>query len=166
MSSDDDPDVLKLQKRKTELGFAVLFVVLATCLLIAVPFQVAEMKSTLHMSSRYRTLQASDFPYAIGAFLLILSLVYLVGCLRARTQELRESIVIANLPKLLVIFALFVAYVVLFRLTGFIVSSALFLGVATVYLGNRNLLAIVLLAIVTPVAIYYCLNDFLLISVP
>lgn len=149
-----------------ELVSACAFVFLSACLLLSVPFQVAELVSSVHLSSRYRSLKASDFPYAIGAGMLILSVSYLIGILRSGAAKTIEKLSPESLVKIVAVYALLVGYVVLFRFFGFVISSAVFLGVTTLFLGNRKPLSIMCLAVVTPTAIYLCLNKLLLISLP
>lgn len=152
---------------RAELVSASVFVVLSIILLLTIPFQIAELTSSVHLSSRYRTLTASDFPFAIGVALLLLSSGYFIQMLRGGVGTARKFNITAEaLRKIIVVYVMLSIYVVLFRLIGYLIPTAIFLMATTLYLGNRNWISIIGLAIVTPLVIYTVLNKILFVSIP
>lgn len=123
------------------------------------------------------------FPIVIGVLWVVMSLILLVkGWLEARKTEtdqlVGEEAEIAKSNeesmdskkqdpvKVVVILLLFIVYILLFSVLGYVLSTGLFIAGVTMYLERKKWLRNCVYAVVFPIIVYFVFNNLLSVHLP
>ncbi len=142
-------------------AFLVLFSIV---FYVLIPSQIAKPK--LFMGRSLAGIQPSLFPRLTITGLFALSIWYLVYSFRLQEKNLFTELAGKNVIRVLVTLTILVAYALLFEPLGFVISTALMAASLTLYLGNRNILVLILVAIVIPLAIFFIFTRAMRVSLP
>jgi hypothetical protein len=111
--------------------------------------------------------KTTTFPMALAALLLVLALLMLGGALRDRARRPRRASggygAIARVALLLVFTVL---YIVALPWFGYLLSSAVYFGVASLVFGNRHALTIVIAMITVPLALMLFFEKYMIVLLP
>ena len=131
---------------------------------LIIPYQIEKPKLFMGRSLMY--MQPSLFPRLSIIGLFILSIWYLVQSFKLTESNLFKELEKKSYLKVLVTFFVLLGYAMLFEPAGFVLSSALMVGILTFYFGNRNLIIIFLVLAATPLVIYVVFTRALQVSLP
>jgi len=157
---------------RNELLFALASGLAAVAALVALPALVAKPKMLFGRS--LSAMEPSLFP-KITLILIVVMACLLVplairGMLRTRESIGNEthSLPLTEKPafKVTVFFIVLVAYGLLLKPAGFLISSFLVISTLSLLLGNRNWIQIFLFASICPVALYLLATRGMLVSLP
>jgi len=143
---------------------ALFFIFFSILFYVLIPSQIAKPK--LFMGRALMDMNPSLFPRLTILGLLGLSVWYLIYSFRLREKNLFEELDRKGLIRILVTIVIFLAYALLLEPLGFVLSSALTVGILTLYLGNRNILIVFLVTIGIPLAIFFIFTRGLRVSLP
>ena len=111
--------------------------------------------------------KTTTFPVALAALMLVLALVLLGATLRDRARRARSAPggygAKARVALLVVFTALYIGALPWF---GYLVSSAVYFGVASLAFGNRDALSIVIAMIVVPLALLLFFEKYMIVLLP
>jgi len=143
---------------------ALVLALLATALLLAVPYQVAKPQRLFG-----RALTALDpalYPRLVFGALLAIAVGYFVLSGRLRELNLFRTVDRRGYFNVGVTTVCLVTYAFALPKLGFIVSGIALTAVLTVFYGNRNHFLTVAVSVLAPLAIYYGATRLLLVSLP
>jgi len=157
---------------RNELLFSLGSGVAALAALIALPSLVAKPK--LLFGRSLSAMEPSLFPIIILSFALALSLLTAAFALYAQFRSASAKDAGADtgadsgqtLFRVAVFFVTLLAYGLLLKPLGFLISSALVITVLSLLLGNRNWLQIGFFAVTSPICLYLLATRGLLVSLP
>lgn len=157
--------------RRNELLFSLGSGIAASAALLALPKLVAEPK--LLFGRSLSAMEPTLFPYIILSLILVLAvlaaLFALIGLYRTPAAEVVSDADAVNdnpLLRVSIFFVTLVAYGLLLKPLGFLMSSAMVITVLSLLLGNRNWVQIGLFAVVSPICLYLIATRGLLVSLP
>lgn len=113
--------------------------------------------------------KTTTFPFAIAALMLALAVLLFAGAMlrRARRQAASpEPARRAATLRVCVLFALTVLYIVALPWTGYLLSSALYFGAASLVFGNRRPLSIVVAMVAVPLALLLFFEKYMIVLLP
>lgn len=114
--------------------------------------------------------KTTTFPLALAALMLALALLLLLGAAfqaRARRQRARrEGVPHGATARVALLFGLTVLYVVVLPWTGYLLSSALYFGAASLLFGNRRPVSIVVTMIAVPLALMLFFEKYMVVLLP
>lgn len=156
---------------RNELLFALCSGIAALGALIFLPSLVAEPK--LLFGRSLSAMEPSLFPGIILSLIVALSVLTLCfaanGYFRkAAVENKSEDPCVSDNStyRIVLFFVTLVAYGLLLKPAGFLISSFLVITVLSLLLGNRHWLQIVLFAVVSPICLYLLATRGLLVSLP
>src|SRR5690625_3944213 len=98
----------------------------------------------------------SFFPKLVLITLAILSLSLLIkGIVSLKTDKTKININVKKIIRVVFYIFLLIIYINLFFITGFIMSTILFLIISQYLFGVRNWMKIIIISIITPILLYY-----------
>ncbi len=109
--------------------------------------------------------KAGFFPFYIGLFIIVASIVNLVRVF----SEVRKEAIFADYPQLKAVLSVFVptaVYVVLVGYIGIYVSSILLIGLFMRWLGKFGWVVVILVAVGVPVLTYFTFEKWFLVPLP
>lgn len=157
---------------RNELVFSLCSGLTALAAIVALPAMVAKPK--LLFGRSLSAMEPTLFPYIVLSLILffsILTAAFAFIALRRETQlkkPVSEQSTLQEIPvfRVVVFFIVLVAYGLLLKPAGFLISSFLAITVISLLLGNRNWLQIALFAFVSPVCLFLLATRGLLVSLP
>ena len=157
---------------RNELVFAIASALAAVAAIVALPSLVAKPKMLFGRS--LSAMEPSLFPYITLILIVIMSCLLIPFAIRGmlRTPPSVDNSAI-SLPlterpifKVAVFFITLVMYGILLKPIGFLISSFLVISALSLLLGNRNLVQILLVALLCPVVLYLLATRGMLVSLP
>lgn len=95
------------------------------------------------------------FPQIMCGLSVLLATLFLISCLRGKdVKEGDDPISFAGTGRAAVMGAILGGYILLNYLTGFYISTVIFLPIGMLYLGQRNWKVIISIAIALPLIVY------------
>jgi len=157
---------------RNELLFALASGLAAIAAIVALPSLVAKPKMLFGRS--LSSMEPSLFPYITLILIVAMSCLLLPFAIRAmlRTPQNVEknTTVVATTEKpifkVVVFFITLIAYGLLLKPIGFLISSFLVISTLSLLLGNRNWIQIALFGILCPAALYLLATRGMLVSLP
>jgi len=143
---------------------AVLLILFSILFYVLIPYQIEKPK--LFMGRALMGMKPTLFPRLTMIGLLGLSIWYFLHSFKLEEKNLFGELDRKSLTRIVVTFAIMVAYALLLEPLGFVLSSALTAGVLTFYLGNRNILILCVVIIIIPLAIFFIFTRALHVSLP
>ncbi len=129
-----------------------------------IPYQIAEPR--FMQSRRFTTLTPAMFPRVAAIALLGLSLIYLIESPRLNEENLLAKLAPPSLRRIGITFLIFILYIYLLDILGFLLATPLCLGILTLYYGNRDWKLLVLVIVLVPLAIFYFFQKILMVALP
>ncbi len=164
--------VFKRMTHRNELLFALATGLGAVAAIIALPTLVAKPKMLFGRS--LSAMEPSLFPHITLILIVVMSCLLLPFAIRGilRTAKTVDNNAIV-LPlkekpafKVTIFFVVLVAYGLLLKPAGFLISSFLVICTLSLLLGNRNWIQITLFAVLCPIALYLIATRGMLVSLP
>ena len=157
---------------RNELLFSLASGLAALAVIVSLPHLVAKPK--LLFGRSLSAMEPTLFPYIILSLILALSiLAALFAAIAARRATTGAGIPhgeVSNedspLVRVAVFFVMLVAYGLLLKPVGFLLSSFIVITVVSLLLGNRNWWQIIPFAVLSPVLLYLLATRVLLVSLP
>jgi len=157
---------------RNELLFALVSGLAAVAAIVALPTLVAKPKMLFGRS--LSAMEPSLFPkitlilIVVMACLLVPLAIHGMRQTRDTTENNTSSLPVTEKPffKVTVFFFVLVAYGLLLKPVGFLISSFLVISTLSLLLGNRNWIQIFLFASVCPVVLYLLATRGMLVSLP
>ncbi|MFQ6110758.1 MAG: tripartite tricarboxylate transporter TctB family protein [Nitrospinota bacterium] len=131
---------------------------------LLIPYQIAEPR--FMQSRRFTTLTPTMFPRVAAIALLGLSLIYLIGSHRLNEENLLARLAPPSLRRIGVTLFVFILYIYLLEILGFLLATPLCLGILTIYYGNRDWKLLILVIVLVPLAIFYFFQKVLMVALP
>ncbi|AXF55286.1 tripartite tricarboxylate transporter TctB family protein [Salicibibacter kimchii] len=103
------------------------------------------------------------FPLILGFLLLFLSVILFFT---KDSEKYSLYVPKGDLLALLGVAFLIFLYIFLLEILGFLIVTAAFIYICSLFLGYRNHVVSVIVALVFPVSIYFLFTEFLMISLP
>lgn len=111
--------------------------------------------------------KTTTFPMALAALMLVLALVLLGATLRDRARRARPAPGGYGATVRVVLLVAFTAlYIGALPWLGYLVSSAVYFGAASLAFGNRDALSIVIAMIVVPLALMLFFEKYMIVLLP
>jgi len=158
-------------EKKIDIAFAAVAGTVALAAILAMPTLVASPK--LLFGRSLSAIAPSLFPYItlslivlLSASLILISITRVKSALSSNASDSNGKNEEAVWPKKAAFFPLLVGYGFLLKPLGFLVSSCLIIASASLLLGNRNWIQIVLLAVLAPMCLYLIATRGMLVSLP
>lgn len=165
---------------RNELLFSIASGLAALAAIIALPAMVAKPK--LLFGRSLSAIEPTLFPYIILSMILVLSILAAVFAAIAHRRSQPATVAVSQskleitgeeseldgspLFRVAVFFVMLVAYGLLLKPVGFLISSFIVITVVSLLLGNRNWLQIIPFALISPVCLYLLATRVLLVSLP
>ena len=160
---------------RNELLFAITSGLAASVAIAYLPDLVAKPK--LLFGRSLSAIEPTLFPHIILVMIAVLSvLAAIFAVIGLRAKQANTLINEANgnesatdnkpLIRVAIFFATLVAYGLMLKPLGFLISSVVVITVVSLLLGNRNWLQIIPFAVISPVCLYLLATRVLLVSLP
>lgn len=143
---------------------AIFLILFSIVFYILIPYQIAKPK--LFMGRALMQMQPTLFPRLTMIGLLGLSVWYFFHSFKLKEENSFRELDRRGLMRIVVTFAIIVAYALLLEPLGFVLSSALVAGALTLHLGNRNIFFLFVVIIIIPLAIFFIFTRALRVSLP
>jgi len=170
-----------LNEQKNVILFAGVTGIIALAAILAMQNLVASPK--LLFGRSLSAISPTLFPYITLTLVVLLSAVLiLISLVSSKDKKIQDNIALANVQedtdeltnettdkqwfKKAAFFVLLVAYGLLLKPFGFLISSCLAITASSLLLGNRHWVQIALLAILAPVCLYLVATRGMLVSLP
>src|SRR5690625_166573 len=109
----------------------------------------------------------SFFPKFVLITLAILYLCLLIkGIISLKTDKTKINFNVIKIIRVVIYIILLIIYINLFFITGFIISTILFLIIGQYLFGVRNWMKIIIISIITPILLYYFFTGLFNIPLP
>jgi len=166
MPPNNEPAPVRPWKDKVNFNtvVAIILIVFSVTAFILIPYQIEKPK--LFMGRSLSSLTPSTFPRLAIIALFILSVFYLFTSTRMTEKNLFRELGTKSFVRVLVTIFVFLGYALSFEPLGFVLSSALMVGILTIYYGNRKILLAALIVIGAPLVIYFIFTHALQVSLP
>jgi len=143
---------------------AIILIVFSIVTFFLIPYQIEKPK--LFMGRSLSSLTPSLFPRLGVIALFIFSLWYLFNSTKIKEKNLFRDLNPRNIVRILVTTVVCAGYALSFEPLGFVLSSALVVGLLSTYYGNRNIFVALLVTAGAPLAIYFIFTHALRVSLP
>lgn len=110
--------------------------------------------------------KTTTFPMALAAVLLALALLLFAAALLRRPRRARAPADRGAMLRVALLFGLTVIYISALPWFGYLVSSAVYFGAASLVFGNRNALSIVIGMIAVPLALMLFFEKYMIVLLP
>jgi hypothetical protein len=114
--------------------------------------------------------KTTTFPLALAGVMFALALLLLLGAAfegRIGRQRVRREVVLRGAAaRVALLFGLTVLYIVVLPWTGYLLSSALYFGAASLLFGNRRPVSIVVAMIAVPLALMLFFEKYMVVLLP
>lgn len=147
-----------------ELISVVILLVLACVSLLTLNYLVAPPKVLFGRS--LTAIPPSMFPAIVIGLLAILCVIWLATLARQESQTVSEPGLSEGLIRAVSLFAIMTFYALAMVPFGFLISSVISIALISLLVGNRSILQIAVLSIVSPIALYLVVTRLLAISLP
>lgn len=157
---------------KRELLFSSVCGLIALFAVVSLPSLVAEPK--LLFGRSLSAIAPTLFPqYILSSIVLLSGILVLMsawmlwknsGLLKGNAESSPDSD--QSWPKKIGFFVLLICYGLMLKPFGFLISSSIVITGTSLLLGNRNIIQIILLALVSPVCLYLIATRAMLVSLP
>jgi hypothetical protein len=112
--------------------------------------------------------KTTTFPMALAALLLLLALLLIAATLfgHRRRRPARAALDIAAMARVAALFVLTVLYVSALPWFGYLLSSAVYFGAASLVFGNRQPISILVAMIAVPLALLLFFEKYMIVLLP
>lgn len=153
-----------LERLSVHAYVALAFFVLSLIFYFLIPYQIEKPK--LLMGRSLMDMEVTLFPSIAAIGLCVMSAWSFVLSVRNPEENPFKGLKLSYFGKMAGFLAILFGFALMFEPVGYLVSGVIVTAVLSFYLGNRNPIALVLLAFGVPIAVYFMFTRLLLISLP
>lgn len=153
-----------LERLNVQAYVALGFFVLSLIFYFLIPYQIEKPK--LLLGRALMDMEVTLFPSIAAIGLCAMSALSFVISFRNPEENPFKGLKWGYFGRMAGFLAILFAFALIFEPLGYLISGVIVTGVLSFYLGNRNPVALILLAFCVPVAVYFVFTRGLLISLP